>query len=87
MGDESEVKEETTKPEKEKKTTQKGGKKMPGKRTDAEGNEFRSVLIPSESVNDLRRIKAHLELENGEAYSMARAAEYTIKETLERLEE
>ena len=62
------------------------GKKMP-KKTDSTGKTLRGVQIPTDAIPDLRRIKAHLELENGESYSLGRAAEYAIKETLEHLEE
>jgi len=81
---EDEIKEETAKPEKKAPTK---GKAMATKKTDGEGKELRGLQIPAESLADLRRIKAHLELDKGESYSLGAACAFAITETLERLEE
>jgi len=85
---EDEIKEEMEKPEKKTpaKTPTKG-KGMATKKTDGEGKELRGLQIPAESLADLRRIKAHLELDKGESYSLGAACAFAITETLERLEE
>ena len=70
----------------EKKTPTKG-KAMATKKVDSDGKELRGLQIPAESLADLRRIKAHLELDKGESYSLGAAAAFAITETLERLEE